>query len=58
VVVEYKEFKGWETPITGKKSFNELPKECKEYLNFIREFVGVPIKWIGTGPRREDMITL
>jgi adenylosuccinate synthase len=59
VVVEYKEFKGWETvrlpwlhtncradnlqPITGKKSFDELPKECKEYLNFIREFVDVPV---------------
>ncbi|KAE8441740.1 hypothetical protein EG329_004526 [Mollisiaceae sp. DMI_Dod_QoI] len=58
VEVNYKEFKGWETPITGKKSFDELPKECKEYLKFIEEFVGVPVKWIGTGPRREDMITV
>lgn len=30
--------------------------QCREYVEFIEEFVGVPIKYIGVGPKREDMI--
>ncbi|KAJ9607733.1 Adenylosuccinate synthase [Cladophialophora chaetospira] len=53
--IEYKTFKGWQTTTTGIKTFEELPAQAREYVEFIEGEVGVPIKWIGTGPRREDM---
>ncbi|OQU96645.1 hypothetical protein CLAIMM_02695 [Cladophialophora immunda] len=53
--IEYKTFKGWMTQTTGCKKFEDLPAQAREYIDFIESEVGVPIKWIGTGPRREDM---
>ncbi|KAK3381057.1 Adenylosuccinate synthetase [Podospora didyma] len=54
--VVYKDFEGWQKPITEAKSYFDLPKQARAYVEFIEEFVGVPIAWIGTGPKREDMI--
>ncbi|KAI0130295.1 Adenylosuccinate synthetase [Xylariales sp. AK1849] len=54
--VVYKEFKGWKKPTTSAKSYYDLPKEARAYVEFIEEFVGCKIKWIGTGPDRDDMI--
>lgn len=56
VEVEYKTLPGWETDITKIKSYNELPENAKKYLAFIEEFVGVPVKWVGTGPSRDSML--
>jgi adenylosuccinate synthase len=56
VQVEYKELPGWNTPTTHAKSFEELPQQAKDYVLYIQEFVGVKVRWIGTGPKREDMI--
>ena len=52
----YEEFDGNFGDISNIKSRNDLPKNAKVYLDRIEEFVGVPIKFIGTGPAREDMI--
>lgn len=52
----YEEFNGNFGDISKIKSRNNLPENAKIYLNRIEEFVGVPIKFIGTGPAREDMI--
>lgn len=41
---------------TGIKKFNKLPANAKLYIKAIEKFVGVPIKFIGTGPDREDLI--
>ena len=57
VQVKYEELKGWEKPITEAKSFYDLPKAARAYVEFIEGFVGVKVKYIGTGPRRENMIT-
>ncbi|KAK1763542.1 Adenylosuccinate synthetase [Phialemonium atrogriseum] len=56
VEVVYKTMKGWNTPTTHTKTFGALPVEAREYVNFIEEFVGVKVRWIGCGPRREDII--
>ncbi len=48
----YKEFKGWETAITSKKKEPELPKELMEYIKFIEEETGIPIKIVSVGPDR------
>jgi adenylosuccinate synthase len=53
--IEYKTFPGWRSKTTGAKRFEDLPEQAREYVAFIEKEVGVPIKWIGTGPRREDM---
>jgi adenylosuccinate synthase len=56
VEIVYKTFVGWQTSTTGIKEWDQLPEKAKEYVEFIEREVGVRVKWIGTGPRREDMI--
>ena len=52
----YKEFAGNFGDISGAKSFEELPDNAKAYLNFIEDYIGIPVKFIGTGAERECMI--
>lgn len=52
----YEDFDGNFGDISNCKSFEELPDNAKKYLRRIEEFTGVPVKFIGTGAGREDMI--
>lgn len=52
----YEDFDGNFGDISNCKSFEELPDNTKKYLRRIEEFTGVPVKFIGTGAGREDMI--
>jgi len=54
----YKEFKGWSQDISNITSYSQLPKEAKEYLDFISCEISVPIKIISVGPKREQVIQL
>jgi adenylosuccinate synthase len=54
----YKTFPGWKTSTRGCTSYGELPTQAKEYLQFIETHVGVPITFISTGPRRDEMIEI
>ncbi|KAL2188468.1 Adenylosuccinate synthetase [Thermothelomyces heterothallicus CBS 203.75] len=54
--VVYKEFEGWQTKTTSVRKFEDLPRQAQSYVNFIEEYTGIPVKWIGTGPARDDMI--
>ena len=54
----YEEFEGNFGDISGVKTREELPEKAQIYLNRIEEIVGVPIKFIGTGADREDMIVV
>lgn len=56
VEVVYKTFPGWEQDISGVQSYDELPQNCKNYVEFIEQFLSCPIEWIGVGPGRESMI--
>lgn len=56
VEVIYKELPGWQKPTTNAKTYYDLPKAAREYVEFIEGQVGVKVKWIGTGPDREAMI--
>ena len=49
-----KTFKGWKTPITKCKSFEELPKEAQEYINFIEEYTKTAVSIISVGPDRDQ----
>src|SRR6188472_817229 len=53
---EYEELPGWDEDITGARSLDELPEAARAYLDFIAEFVGVPITIIGVGPGRDQVI--
>lgn len=56
IEVEYVTLKGWMQPIGNCKTYDELPMACREYVEFIEKNLNVPIKYIGVGPKREDMI--
>jgi adenylosuccinate synthase len=54
--VVYHEMPGWQEPTTNAKTYNDLPQKAREYVEYIEKFVGVKIKYIGTGPDRGAMI--
>lgn len=52
----YTEFKGWNADLTGCRSEDELPGEFKDYISFMENYLGVPIKIISIGPDRDATI--
>ncbi|GAA5945761.1 hypothetical protein JCM3775_005842 [Rhodotorula graminis] len=56
VEVQYVELPGWKQSIQDKTQWSDLPDNCQKYVEYIEQFLGVPIRWIGTGPARESMI--
>jgi len=52
----YQELKGWNADLTNMQSYEEFPEELKNYINFIEENVGVPIKIVSVGPDRKQTI--
>ena len=52
----YEEFDGNFGDISKCKTYDELPMNAKKYIERIEELTGVPIKFIGTGASREDII--
>ncbi len=52
----YEEYLGNFGDISEIKNFDDLPENAKKYLNRIEEYVGIPIKFIGVGAKRENMI--
>lgn len=52
----YKELPGWDEKTTNLRKFSDLPKNARAYVSFIEKFIGVPIKFVSVGPRREETI--
>lgn len=52
----YEEMPGWKEDISQCKSFDELPPNCKAYILRLEQLLGMPIRWIGVGPGRADII--
>lgn len=52
----YIEKKGWSADLTGMATYDELPSELKEYIEFIEQQLEVPIKVISVGPDRTQTI--
>ena len=57
VEVTYETFEGWQQDITKIKDYKDLPEQAKKYLKFIEDYLETPIKWVGTGPARDSMLT-
>jgi adenylosuccinate synthase len=53
---EYEELPGFEDDISTCRSESELPREARDYLDFIADNVGVPIRLVGVGPGRDQVI--
>ena len=47
---------GWKTSTQGVTNLKDLPKQARAYIKRIEELVGVPVAWIGTGPKRDHMV--
>lgn len=51
-----KKLKGWKCDVTGIKKYEDLPKECRDYIEFAEKEIGVHIGMVSNGPAREDII--
>ena len=47
---------GWKCEIRGIRTYEELPLNCRKYIEFIEKEIGYPITMISNGPGREDII--
>ncbi len=47
---------GWKCDIRGIKKYEDLPENCRKYIEFIEKEIGVPIKVVTNGPKREEFI--
>lgn len=52
----YRMMPGWKCDIRGIRNFDELPKEAKDYVNFIEQQLGYPVTMVSNGPARKDII--
>ncbi len=52
----YEELPGWLTDISGATELHDLPAEAKDYVYFLADQIGVPIKLVGVGPGREQFV--
>ncbi len=53
-VYEYCE--GWKSDITGIKKYEDLPENCRKYIEFVESKIGYPITMISNGPDKNDII--
>jgi adenylosuccinate synthase len=53
---EYETLPGWREDISQCRTESELPDAAREYLDFVSEFIGVPIAVVGVGPGRDQII--
>lgn len=47
---------GWKEDIRGIRKYEELPENCRNYIEFVEEQIGYPITMVSNGPGREDII--
>ena len=52
----YETLPGWKTDIRGITEYDKLPKEARDYVDFIEKHIGVPVKTVSTGPKRHEII--
>ena len=52
----YEVLPGWKCDIRGIKTYEELPENCRKYVEFVEKKLGYPITMISNGPGRKDII--
>ncbi len=56
IEVIYETMPGWSEDISKARKFEDLPMNAQRYVLRVQELLGVPIRWIGCGANRLDMI--
>ena len=56
--MEWRTFPGWRTPISACRRFADLPRACRDYVNWIAAETGRPIDMLSVGPDREHIIRM
>ena len=52
----YEELPGWRSDIDHCRTFEELPKEARDYIAFLEDLAEIPVSIIAVGPSREQTI--
>ena len=52
----YKSFAGWMKDTTTITEYAALPHEMKNYISYLSDFLGVPVKYISNGPGRDQLV--
>ncbi len=52
----YEKLPGWREDIRGIRKYEDLPENCRRYVEFVEERIGCPITMISNGPERGDII--
>ena len=47
---------GWKCDIRGIRKYEDLPENCRKYIEFVEEQIGYPITMVSNGPGRDDII--
>lgn len=52
----YKSLQGWKCEIRGIKNYEDLPENCRNYIEFIEKEIETPITMVSNGPGRDEII--
>lgn len=52
----YETLPGWKSEIRGIKKYEDLPENCRKYIEFIEKELEVPVKMVSNGPGRHEII--
>ena len=52
----YEELPGWRSDISGCRTEGDLPKEAREYIEYVEAAAGVPVSFVSVGPERQQML--
>ncbi|MDZ7773230.1 MAG: adenylosuccinate synthase [Balneolaceae bacterium] len=58
ITPEYTTLKGWESDLSGCARPGDLPARAREYIDFVEEYLQVPVKILSTGPARHETIPM
>jgi adenylosuccinate synthase len=53
---DYEWLPGWQEDIGEARTKSDLPQAAQDYLDFVSDFIGVPIILVGTGPARDQIV--
>jgi adenylosuccinate synthase len=53
----FEKVRGWKCDISGARTLDSLPRQARAYVERVEGLIGVPVRWISVGPRRESTIT-
>lgn len=52
----YEILPGWKSDIRDIKKYEDLPENCRNYIEFVERHIGYPITMVSNGPGRDDII--